>query len=274
MKDFSERIPLIGVGPARTASTWLYQVLVDTGHVERPSTKEVSFFNRHYEKQLTWYKSNFTDTGLDYWVDITPQYIDNYLYCERIYHTFPDAYILLGIRDPIERIKSLFKWYYYATRSRWIDDYEVYLLEVLPQQIYIAERIDLLDQMYRDRLVVVRYEALKRDPVAYAKQILARCRIAAPPPLVSNYVVNALYIPKMQGMAGIGKSLFRPIRALLPPSIALPANEVGKAVLTQGIILDAFLGEHEFRRMIQPHIARIDREKRIIEELLGDKLCV
>jgi hypothetical protein len=45
--DFSAKIPLIGVGPARTASTWLYQVIADTRLAERASTKEISFFDKH-----------------------------------------------------------------------------------------------------------------------------------------------------------------------------------------------------------------------------------
>src|SRR5689334_22100987 len=106
MRDFSAKVPLIGVGPARTASTWLHQIFVETMLVERPRTKELSYFNKHYERQLAWYQSQFTETGLDYWIEVTPQYIDNCLYCERIYETFPNAYILMGIRDPIDRIRS------------------------------------------------------------------------------------------------------------------------------------------------------------------------
>jgi hypothetical protein len=87
----------------------------------------MSFFNKHYDKQLQWYQGQFSDDGLDYWVDVTPQYIDSIIYCQIIYDCFPGAYVLMGLRDLIQRIKSLFKWYYYSTRSDRVDDYEMYL---------------------------------------------------------------------------------------------------------------------------------------------------
>ena len=184
MRDFSAKIPLVGVGPARTASTWLYRVFADTGLVECASTKEISFFDEHYDKQLAWYRQQFTNTGRDYWIDITPQYINSYHYCERIYDNFPNAYIFVGIRDPIDRIRSLFKLFYYNTGSMRGDDYTNYLQEELSKQILIGSRVALLSRMYRDRFVVIRYEALKRDSVACAKQVLSRCGIVASPPVV------------------------------------------------------------------------------------------
>jgi Sulfotransferase family len=269
LRDFSTKIPLIGVGPARTASTWTHQIFVDTKLVERPSTKELSYFNKNYEKQLAWYRREFTDNGLDYWIEVTPQYIESLLYCTRIYDTFPNAYILMGIRDPIDRIKSIFKLYYYNTKSKFKGDYEKYLQEILTTQILISSRVAFLYSMYGDRFVVIRYEDLKSDPIAVANEVLSRCGIDAPPPLASNYVLNSLYTPKHPTLTSIGQSLFRRARERVPPAVAWSAKTMGERLLTQKIQLEEFLGEEEFERLLKPYLATIERDKRKVEEIVG-----
>jgi hypothetical protein len=143
------------------------------------------------------------------------------------------------------------------------------LQEELPKQILIGSRVALLSRMYRDRFVVMRYEALKRDPVACAKLVLSRCGIVAPPPVVSNYVLNSLYTPKSPWLAAIGKPLLRSVGKLVPPALAWRAKPVGERLLTQEIRLERFLGEKEFERIIGPHSAKIEEGKRIVEEIIG-----
>jgi hypothetical protein len=270
--DFSTKIPLIGVGPARTASTWLYQVIADTRLVECASTKELSFFDQHYDKQLAWYRQQFTNTGRNYWIDITPQYINSSHYCERISDNFPNAYIFVGIRDPIERIRSLFKLLYYNTRSTRADDYENYLQEELSGQILIASRVAFLSRAYRDRFVVIRYEDLKRDPVACAKQVLSRCGIVAPLPVVCNHVVNSLYTPKNPRLTGIGQSLFRSARKVAP-ALAWGAKPMAERLLTQKILLERFLGEEALERIVGPYRAKIEEDNGMVEEIIKQMSC-
>ena len=53
------RLPdFIAVGPPRTATTWLHEVLA--GHVCLPTDrKETDFFNRFYDRGLDWYANYF-----------------------------------------------------------------------------------------------------------------------------------------------------------------------------------------------------------------------
>jgi hypothetical protein len=55
----------------------------------------------------------------------------------------------------------------------------------------------------------------------------------------------------------------------LPPALAWRAKPVGERLLTQKILLERFLGEKEFARIIDPHSAKIDEDKRIVEEIMG-----
>src|SRR6266853_4563132 len=53
------RLPdFIGVGPPRTATTWLHEVL--SGHVGLPQdVKETDFFVHKYDNGLEWYAAHF-----------------------------------------------------------------------------------------------------------------------------------------------------------------------------------------------------------------------
>src|ERR1035437_6502239 len=55
------RLPgFIGVGPGRTGTTWLYEVL--KGRVDMPAgIKETDFFTTNYDKGIQWYAHHFRD---------------------------------------------------------------------------------------------------------------------------------------------------------------------------------------------------------------------
>src|ERR1700687_1549707 len=67
------RLPdVIGVGPSRTGSTWLYNVLRDT--VDMPAgAKDTHFFHNFYDKGIEWYADHFRyATGERKIVEICP----------------------------------------------------------------------------------------------------------------------------------------------------------------------------------------------------------
>jgi hypothetical protein len=176
----------------------------------------------------------------------------------------------LGVRDAIERIRSLLCLFYFNKRSTNVEDYIKYLQALLPKQIIIADRLAFLHRMYRDRLIVIRYEALKSDAVACATEIFSRCGIVAPPPPICNYQVNSLYTLGGPWLTAFGKSLFRAVRMLLPLGLAWYAKtQVGERLLMQKVQLEGFLGEEEFQRIIEPHLPSIDRDQRMVEEIVG-----
>jgi hypothetical protein len=122
--------------------------------------------------------------------------------------------------------------------------------------------------MYGDRFVVIRFEDLKGDPAACAMRVLSRCGIATQPPPVCNYVMNSLLIPNNPRLATFGRSLFRPVSRLLPPALAWRVKtEIGDRLLMQKIRLERLLGEEEIQQMIRPHLAKIERDQRIVEQV-------
>jgi hypothetical protein len=84
----------IAVGPTRTATTWLYQVL--KGHIGLPSgIKETQFFIWNYDLGLTWYRRHFRNCSPHLPVmEIAPTYFDSPEARERVKLHIPECKII------------------------------------------------------------------------------------------------------------------------------------------------------------------------------------
>ena len=103
------RLPsFIHVGPPRTGTTWLHEVL--TGHVGLPSEKETRFFDARYDRGVAWYSNLFADYSTDApGGEMGPTYFSNAIARERIKHDIPDCKIIATFREPAARLYSLFR---------------------------------------------------------------------------------------------------------------------------------------------------------------------
>jgi hypothetical protein len=103
------RLPnFIHVGPPRTGTTWLHEVL--KGHIGLPSEKETRFFDVRYDRGVEWYCGLFGDypaggpAG-----EMGPTYFSNAIARERIKHQIPDCRIIVTFREPAARLYSLYR---------------------------------------------------------------------------------------------------------------------------------------------------------------------
>jgi hypothetical protein len=99
----------IGIGPARTATTWLHAAL--QGHVGLPrGTKETDFFSNNYSLGLDWYLYLFRGYPSSMVLgEITPTYFDDQEASGRIARDLPDCRIVCSLRDPVARIYSHYR---------------------------------------------------------------------------------------------------------------------------------------------------------------------
>jgi hypothetical protein len=99
----------IAVGPTRTATTWLHQVL--EGHIGLPAgIKETQFFVWNYNLGLTWYRSHFRNCLPHLPVmEIAPTCFDAPEALDRIKLHIPECKIICTLRDPVERAWSHYK---------------------------------------------------------------------------------------------------------------------------------------------------------------------
>jgi hypothetical protein len=97
------------VGPPRTGSSWLYEIL--SSHVVLPApSKETRFFDIHFERGLKWYLAHYKHSGGERRVgEVAPTYFASAQARKRLSQIVPDAKIVCVFRNPAERIVSLYR---------------------------------------------------------------------------------------------------------------------------------------------------------------------
>ena len=108
------------VGPQRTGSTWLHQHLTQHPAICFPQdVKETMFFDRYYEKGLSWYTAHFTHRGEKQLCgEIAPTYFDVDVVPTRLHQLNPECRIIINLRNPVSRTLSLYRHHLSKGRVR------------------------------------------------------------------------------------------------------------------------------------------------------------
>lgn len=67
--------------------------------------KEVHFFDNHFDRGIDFYSSLFDEKCL-YALDATPNYFANHKAFSRLVQLVPDPKLVIGLRDPVDRLVS------------------------------------------------------------------------------------------------------------------------------------------------------------------------
>jgi len=103
-------LDFICVGPQRTGTTWLYEVLRRHPSVCVPeAVKETRFFDCRYDRGLSWYARYFSESQDNKLCgEVAPTYFDFPEVPKRVYETAPRCDIIITLRHPAERAFSLY----------------------------------------------------------------------------------------------------------------------------------------------------------------------
>jgi len=97
------------IGPPRTGTSWLYQVLSPHALLPSPS-KETRFFDSHFHRGLKWYVAHYPPSSEGRPVgEVAPTYFASTQARERMAQTVPGAKIVCVFRNPVERVVSLYR---------------------------------------------------------------------------------------------------------------------------------------------------------------------
>jgi len=166
------RLPdFVGVGPGRTGTTWLDEVL--RPHACLPyGVKETDFFNRHYDRGIDWYAAHFRKCGGAKPVGEICGYFPFVEVPMRIKRHMPECRIIVTVRDPIARVYSHYKMmrrYAFTTLG---------LEEALERDRFLGaasrygEYLPLwLDTFGPNRVLVAFYDDLRADAQGYVDRI-------------------------------------------------------------------------------------------------------
>ena len=102
----------IVIGIAKGGTTSLYDYLNDHPLIEMPKTKEIHFFDENYDIGLKKYLKNFpirNEQGFPLSGDATPRYMVRPFVAKRVFANFPDAKLIVLLRNPVDRAFSHYK---------------------------------------------------------------------------------------------------------------------------------------------------------------------
>lgn len=160
------------VGPPRTGTSWLHEVLTPNAVLPSP-TKETRFFDQHFRKGLGWYLSHFPCRPDRKIVgEVAPTYFASANARERISRLIPDAKVVCVFRNPVERVFSLYRLKRAHGMFRWSFEQAIQNdPELLESGRYATHLKEWLNTFGEHRVLVTVYEDMKRDPQAFLNSI-------------------------------------------------------------------------------------------------------
>ena len=103
------------LGPGKSGSTWMHEVLVLHPDVYLTEAKDLYYFSRYFDQGSQWYLDHFKSATHESVVgEVCPDYLAEPMAAQRIHDTLgPDVRLMVSLRDPVERA---FSSYLYAAK--------------------------------------------------------------------------------------------------------------------------------------------------------------
>lgn len=157
----------LGIGPGRTGTSWLHEVLA--GHADLPrGVKETQFFNHSYEKGMDWYAAHFRHARGDRPIGEICPYFIHPLATERIKLHLPDCKLVVCFRDPVDHAYSNYKLLIaYAWARGSFDEVVESRPHIDRGNQYAANLRRWFDVFGRGQIHITWYEDLSSDPQGY-----------------------------------------------------------------------------------------------------------
>ena len=160
------------VGPPRTGTTWIHDVLKQ--HVNLPSpTKETRFFDVHFQRGLKWYRAHFPGSAADHPMgEIAPTYFASAQARERIAQTIPEAKLVFVFRNPVQRIVSLYRVKRAYGMYSWSLEQALDLdPELMASGMYAISLRDWQRTFRKDQILLTIYDDLRKEPQSYIDRL-------------------------------------------------------------------------------------------------------
>lgn len=168
----SDLLPnFLHLGPSKSGSTWLHEVLIGHPEVYLSQAKDLYFFNRYYDRGPGWYRAQFRGAQREHKIigEICPDYLSCAEAPERIHTCLgPDVRLMVTLREPISRA---FSSYLYLAKhgeaAATFRDTTKISPELLEEGRYATHLRSYLHYYGRESLYVGLFDDLQADPQAF-----------------------------------------------------------------------------------------------------------
>ena len=176
MKNYKNLFIFIGFD--KSGSTWLYNALSSNTYVSLPRCKETFYFDRFYSKGENWFIKQF-NVKKSVWLDICHDYIFDDDALGRIKKDFPNAHLIVFLRDPIEKCFSLYK---FAKRNHTVSGNFRSCLENNPgiiERSFYADRISKIIFSFGKKAHFFFFDNLQKNPHSFYEEICKTLNVPA-----------------------------------------------------------------------------------------------
>ncbi|MFK8113983.1 MAG: sulfotransferase [Rubripirellula sp.] len=164
------------IGPGKSGTSWLFEVLGAHPSVCMSSAKETMFFETEFHRGLSWYQKFFRQCdcpGRDHAIgEISNTYIFSADVAQNIRNTFPQMKIIATLRSPIERAHS---HYLFERRNGTLGDSFEDAIKQRPDLLsrgkYDQHLQPYFERFSADQIRVLIYDDLKADVNSYAQSL-------------------------------------------------------------------------------------------------------
>jgi len=175
----NSRIDFFGIGAARCGTTWLHECLKEHPGINLPTKKEQHFFDNDaaYRKGIEYYERNFIDTdGKLVQGEITPRYLLYGNALLRIRQHYPEAKIIVILRDPVERAFSQYKYFRFNKKKEDKKDFLTALEsdfreDYIGKSLYYPQLKRVYEIFDRQKVLVIFTADISRDPSGLIRRV-------------------------------------------------------------------------------------------------------
>ncbi len=164
------------IGPDKSGSSWLYEVLRKHPQCFVPASKDIYFFDRYYDRGLDWYLGFFAEAGPEHRAigELSHDYLFSTAAADRIAADLPGVRLLTCLRQPADRS---FSHYLFLVRNGITTlPFEAALDEdptIIGNSLYGQHLGAYFDRFPPERMVTLFFDDLEADAAAFAARVFA-----------------------------------------------------------------------------------------------------
>ena len=185
------------VGPDKAGSSWLHEVLLAHPQVFMPEAKDLYFFDRYYDRGLSWYLGLFSPAGPQHRVvgEVCQDYLFDPRAAGRIEESLGSGVrTMVTLRDPADRAWSS---YLYALKQgeqhgTFLEALDEPGLRLIEHGRYATSLAPYLERFGRANVHIAVFDDLVADPQRFLDELLVFLRID---PLVLTPAQLAAQLP-------------------------------------------------------------------------------
>ncbi len=171
ISDSADHFSFVAVGPPRTGTSWLHDVL--SGRASLPKhNKETRFFDEHFELGMNWYSAHFNVSSTLPRGEICPTYFSSEAARRNLQTFAPQCRIICTFRDPVARVFSLYKLKRAYAKVRWSFEEALFRDKELLESSRYAHYLTAWRSAFgKEGVLVMFHEDLVSNPQGYVDTV-------------------------------------------------------------------------------------------------------